>query len=524
MAEDTTPQGLTPEGQPPRPMGHAKATYTRLSSLRWMTLERARDCSALTLPALIPPQHTTDQTDLPTPFQSVGARGVNNLASKLLMALFPPGNPFFRLKINEAVAKQFGDKLSDVEQELARIERIINDKVETEHTRPLISEVLKHLVVGGNTLLHVPSKEDMRFFRLDQYVICRDATDKPLHAVIEESTVASSIAPEVALACQVTKTDEYAKVEVYTFIEWDYLQKEVRHWQEINGFRVPGADGRRPLDKSEWIPLRWIAVPGRDYGRGHVEEYLGDLRSLEGLSESIVQFAQAAAKIVMLVHANSTTSVKELNNAESGDAITGSKADIDILQLEKAQDFQVANQVAERIEQRISYAFLLRSGATRDAERVTAEEVREMAQELEDALGGVYTVLAHELQLPLVQRLMAAMTQSREIPALPKGVTQPVIVTGFEALGRNHALNKLRSYFKDLSEVFGPQVLAQRVDFNEVAKRFGSGYGVEKPTDLWKTDDEVKKDQQTQMMQGMAQKAAPQLAEGIMQNAGVGKK
>ena len=518
MAEETTPVG-----QSPPPPGHAKATYTRLESMRWMTLERARDCSALTLPALIPPQHTTDQTALPTPFQSVGSRGVNNLSSKLLMALFPPGTAFFRLKINSAVAQQFGDKLSDVETKLADVEQMINDKVETERTRPLIAEILKHLIVGGNALLHVPSKEDMRFFRLDQYVICRDAMDKPLHAVLRELTVAGSIHPEVAAQCQIPKGDEYAKVEVYTFIEWDYLSSQVSHWQEINGIRVMGSNGFRPMDKSEWIPLRWIAVPGRDYGRGHVEEYLGDLRSLEGLSESIVQFAQAASKIILLVHANSTTSVKELNEAESGDAITGSKADIDMLQLEKAQDFQVANQVAERLEQRISYAFLLRSGATRDAERVTAEEIREMAQELEDALGGVYTVLSQEMQLPLVARFMAMMTEAREIPPLPKGVTKPVIVTGFEALGRNHSLNKLRAYFKDLADVFGPQVLAQRVDFNEVAARFGSGYGVEKPKDLWKTDQQVQQEQSTQMIQGMAQKAAPQLAQGMIAKAGLSK-
>jgi Bacteriophage head to tail connecting protein len=524
MAENSLPTGASGTEEPAaKPMGRAKSTYERLDSYRWMSLERARDCSALTLPALIPPQNTTDQTALPTPFQSVGSRGVNNLASKLLMALFPPGLPCFRLKVNEAVANNLGDKLSDVEGKLASVERIINDKLETEHTRPLIAEVLKHLIVGGNALLHAPTKDAMRFFRLDQFVICRDAMDRPLHAVIKESTVAGSLDPLTALACQVGKQDPYFKVDVFTFIEWDYITKKVCSFQEINGMIVPGSDTDRPLDKSEWIPLRWIAVPGRDYGRGHVEEYLGDLRSLEGLSESIVQFAQAAAKIVMLVHANSTTSVKELNNAESGDAITGSKADIDMLQLEKAQDFEVANKVAERIEQRISYAFLLRSGATRDAERVTAEEVREMAQELEDALGGVYTVLAHEMQLPLIQRFMAVMTQAGSIPAMPKGVVMPVIVTGFEALGRNHALNKLRSYFQDLSEVFGQQVLAMRVDFTEVSKRYGSGYGIEKPEDLWKTDDQVAQDQKQQTMRDVATKGAPQLVKAVTDSAGIGK-
>lgn len=497
----------------------AKAIYSRLDSLRFITLERARDCSALTLPGLIPPLATTDQTDLPEPYQSIGARGVNNLASKLLLAMFPPGQPFFRLRVNQKIKDELGEKLSDVETQLAKIEQAVTDRVETSHVRPLIAEVLKHLIVGGSSLLHVPAKDAMRFFRLDQFVLTRDAMDRPLRAVVKESTVAGSIPNDVAAACQVTKGDEVLKVDIYTMISWDYEKERVCSWQEINDIRVPDSDSDRPLSKTEWIPLRWIAVPGRDYGRSHVEEYLGDLRSLEGLSESIVQFAQAASKIVMLVHPNSTTSVKSINEAESGDAVVGSKADIDVLQLEKQADFQVADRVAERLEQRLSYAFLLRTGTTRDAERVTAEEIRAVAQELEDALGGVYTVLAQELQLPLVNRLMASMTQSGDIPALPPKATHPVVVTGFEALGRNHSLNKLRGMFQDLGQLFGPQVLAQRVDFNEVAKRYGVGYGVEDPEDLFLDDQTVQQNSQNQAMQEAMVKAAPAAAGPIVKKA-----
>lgn len=495
----------------------AKALYSRLEGDRFQSLQRARDCSALTLPGLIPPIYATENTELATPFQSVGARGVNNLSSKLLMALFPPGMPWFRLKIREAVAQALGQSLSSIQSSLGSVERTITDAMEQGHIRPLMAEVLKHLVVGGNVLMHVPDRHSMRMFRMDQYVIARDNMSRPLRAVVYESTVVESLLPAVSAACKVDRTDPYAKIDIYTMIDWDYDTKEGREvsYQEINDIRVPGTDTDRPLDKSEWIPLRWIAVPNKNYGRSHCEEYLGDLRSLEGLNEAIVQFSQAAAKIVMLVHPNSTTSVADINNAESGDAVVGSKADIDMLQLDKQADFQVADAVASRLEQRLSYAFLLTTGTTRNAERVTAEEIRANAQELEDALGGVYTVLAQELQLPLIRRLMASMTESREIPALPKRALDPVIVTGFEALGRNHEMNRLRSLFADLSAAFGPQVIAQRVQFDEVAKRYADGYGVEKPEDLFKSDEQVNQEMQQQNMAMGMQRAAPQIAKGI---------
>jgi hypothetical protein len=70
----------------------AESRWTRLQSKRHAVLERARDCAALTIPALVPPEGHDDNNVLPTPYQSLGARGVNNVASKLLMSLFPPAH------------------------------------------------------------------------------------------------------------------------------------------------------------------------------------------------------------------------------------------------------------------------------------------------------------------------------------------------------------------------------------------------------------------------------------------------
>src|SRR3546814_4755557 len=72
----------------------------------------------------------------------------------------------------------------------------------------------------------------------------------------------------------------------------------------------------------------------------------------------------------------------------TGDYVTGYVDKSKALQLDKTMDFSVASQVAERLELRLSHAFMLQSGTVRNAERVTAEEIRAMAQELENVLGG----------------------------------------------------------------------------------------------------------------------------------------
>ena len=55
---------------------------------------------------------------------------------------------------------------------------------------------------------------------------------------------------------------------------------------------IPKSQGSFPIDKSPYIPLRFNRVDGEDYGRGYVEEYYGDLKSLEGLTRAIVEGVQ----------------------------------------------------------------------------------------------------------------------------------------------------------------------------------------------------------------------------------------
>src|SRR5690606_25086066 len=102
------------------------------------------------------------------------------------------------------------------------------------------------------------------------------------------------------------------------------------------------------------------------------------------------------------------------------------------------------------LEQRLAAAFRMNSSIQRDGERVTAEEIRFMAQELEGALGGLYSILALELQLPMVRLILANLERRKKIPALPSDKVKPQITTGIEALGRGMELNRLAQFLKFL--------------------------------------------------------------------------
>ncbi|KKK49893.1 hypothetical protein LCGC14_3130440, partial [marine sediment metagenome] len=93
-------------------MATAKQRWVKLNSLRNGVLDRARQAAQLTIPSILPDEGQDENAELPQPYQSLGARGVNNLASKLLLALLPPSQTFFRFSIDAEVKEQLKDKAS----------------------------------------------------------------------------------------------------------------------------------------------------------------------------------------------------------------------------------------------------------------------------------------------------------------------------------------------------------------------------------------------------------------------------
>lgn len=506
---------------------NAKGRFTTLHTKRSGSLERARQCSDITIPSILPPEGSTEDTELPTPYQSLGARGVNNLASKMLLALFPSTTPFFRLRLSEAIEQALGAGKTAVENSMRVLENKALLHIENSKLRVMMHAALKHMIVTGNALVVMPLTGDVRMFRLNQFVVVRDPMGNVTEILTKETVHPDTLPDNVREACKLNDVDGKGKgdkkdCDLYT---WVKLKGKNLEWhQEIDEIVVPGSTGRAPRDESPFVVMRWTAVENEDYGRGLVEEYLGDLRSLEGLSKAIIQFAAAASKIVIMVKPNARTDEDDITDAESGDVITGDEADVSVLQLEKQADFQVAKATFDEISIRLSHAFLLRN--QRDAERVTAEEIREQAQELEDVLGGVYTVQSVETQLPVVKRILAQMKESGDFPKFPKQAGKdpvtPSIVTGFEALGRTHELNRMRAFYADVINTFGEQAAAW-FKLDKGIQSFATSHNVD-IQELIKTPDEMEKEkadaQQQQMMATAMEKGTAPLAKGAADKLG----
>lgn len=496
-----------------------RSRYERLEQDRYVFLQRARQCSELTLPTLIPPLGHTHTTKYYTPWQGIGARGVNNLASKILLALLPPNAPFFKLALDDFTISALagGDEgaRAKIDEALNKVERAVQNEVEISGLRSPIFLGMKHLIVGGNVLLYLPKEGGMRVFALDSYVVIRDPKGNLLEIIIKERVSPDALDEDIydimqdsekegITLAQARKKEMTEKerdesdgkedfIDIFTRFYLD--DNKWRMYQEVFDKEVPDSRGQWDKDEPPFLALRWSTVENESYGRSYVEEYLGDLISLEGLSKAVVEAAAATAKIVWLVSPNGVTVAKDITEAESGDAVGGMKDDVHCLQAEKQADMRIASDTIKTISDRLSYAFLLASSIQRNGERVTAEEIRYMAGELESALGGVYSVLSQEFQLPLVKRLMSRMQKQKRLPPLPKEVLTPAITTGVEALGRGQDLNKYVQFMQLLTQA-GPNAL-QFVNVADLIKRIGTSLMLDM-TGLVKSDQQMQQEMQAQ--------------------------
>ncbi len=492
-------------------MEKARQRYSKLSTDREQFLNVAYECAELTIPAMLMRNETPPAySQFETPWQSVGAKGVVTLASKLMLGLLPPSTSFFKLQLDDSKlgVEIPAEAKSELDLSFAKIERMIMDSIAASTDRVQIFSAIKHLVVTGNALLYM-GKEGMKMYPLNRYVVERDGDGNVVEIVTKEK-ISKDLLPMDLPIDPLSPVDDSKSqgkdCDVYTCIK---LGKKGWTWfQEVHDVVIPGSDGKAPKDKSPWLPLRFVTVDGEDYGRSRVEEYLGDLKSLEALMQALVEGSAAAAKVVFTVSPSAVTKPATLANAGNGAIIQGRPDDVGVVQVGKTADFQTAFQLVNVIEKRLSEAFLILN--VRQSERTTAEEVRMTQMELEQQLGGLFSLLTTEFLIPYLNRKMHILQRTKQIPTVPKNLVRPTIVAGINALGRGQDRESLVAFITTIAQTMGPEALARYLNADEAIKRLAASQGID-VLNLVKTMEEMAEEteqaQQQAQMQSLTEQA-----------------
>ena len=481
-------------------MNKARERYSILSSGRTQFLDTAVECSELTLPYLVrQDDDIKGKKTLLQPYQSVGAKAVVTLAAKLMLAMLPPQTAFFKLQVRD---DKLGEQLdptmrSELDLSFSKIERLIMDYIAASSDRVVVHQALKHLIVSGNALIFM-SKDGLKHYPLNRYVVQRDGNGNVIEIVTKEmvSRKVLGIAPPPSD----TPNGEYGAdgddAEVYTCVKMDESSGSWRWHQEVDDMVLAGSQSTAPKNASPWLVLRFNTVDGEDYGRGRVEEFIGDLRSLEGLAQALVEGASVASKVVFLVSPSATTKPGTLAKAGNGAIIQGRPEDVGVVQVGKTADFATAANMSATIERRILEAFLVLN--VRNAERVTAEEVRLTQLELEQSLGGLFSLLTVEFLVPYLNRTLLILQRSNQIPRLPKDVVRPKIVAGINSLGRGQDNEALTRFIGTVAQTLGPEALVKFIDPSEAIKRLAAAQGID-VLNLVRTPEQLQQLQQKTM-------------------------
>lgn len=468
--------------------------WARLEGIKQPILRKCERYAALTIPKLCLPSGTTPTTSQSTDYQSLGAAAVNHLNNRILLSLFRPGDPFFRLdpgKKTKAELAQVNMTPEELATALSGKELEAASVLDQRAIRPKLYQAGRHIIVCGNALLEL-GKEDVRVYGIRSFCVKRTATGAVHTIAIKEVLRFDELEKAVRDVVPGKNTD--AEVSLYRIIvrqdDGSYVMT-----QAVDDIALPEQfGGKWPEDRLPYRVLAWDLADEHDYATGLVEEFEGDFEALSALSESLLDGSILTTEMRWLVNPGGVTSVEDFRKSMNGDAIAGQAGDVGAVNGGDPKAIEAAIKVIEVYSQRVARGFLLQSAMVRQAERVTAEEIRALAMELETAFGGVYSQLGLTWQKPVALWCLADV--DLDIRGTDLKVT---VITGLEALSRNAQLEKLRAALGDLAlfETL-PDGLKARINWTAIAGMVGQGRGINLLPYL-KSDEQVRQEQEQAM-------------------------
>lgn len=504
----------------------------RLDSI-WATLhgekgdliERSQAYAAWTVPSVCPYEFQNSSEQIKGSV-AVGARLVNHLSHRIADTMFPNDRPFFALsytpeaeeklteEMDEASATAF---MTELRNALSRMENAAMRNMNLTAYRPVAVQAIMHQIVTGNAvILRTPTGERV-VYGVQDFCTRRDVKGNLLEVILKDNKQFSTLPEHVQADVLAQGNGKRYKPDTKCIL-YTHFKKEGNRWvqrQAIDDIEI----GELIQYKQEDFPvisLTWNLSRGEDYGRGLVEDHAVTFHNIDITTKALIDLVAIAADVVFLVDPSSTLDVEDFNNAPRGSYLPGRDGDVTTPQFNIQADMQILNTFINEWSRELSQSFLLSSAGVRDAERVTAEEIRFYAREIESAFGGLYSKLALNWQQQEAEYLVSQLNfslYSSNIKAF-----EVVVTSGLESLSREGQIDMLRLAVSDLQmlQAVPPEVL-QHIDKGRFAEYIFRNRGLNL-ADFIKSEEQVAQEQQA-MMQQEAQMQQDQMNQQVAAQA-----
>ena len=468
---------------------------------------RAEAYATITLPYLM----RKDGADKGTPLddmvsQSYCGRLVNTLKSKMGMALLPPSMSSFRFvpdteAFEQAIGSEDSDQMIEIHKALSARTLQINTEIERQAIRESLFMLIANIMVVGSLIVEKKENKGIILHPLKSIAVDLDNQGEALAMCFMETI---KRLPE-----GITVEKEEDEYELYTFV---YSDEEGDGWtvRQSIGEEVLGDETTYKADALPYQYLGWTWMTGDAMHRPYVEDYYVDMTQLDKLASVLTDGAIVAAKSLVFVdQRGGRTRTKDVSESKNGDVVDGNAEDVTAFQLGKNYDFQIPMEREQNLKRELSAAFLMNESATRDAERVTAQEIQFMAKELEESsLSGIYSMMATKWSKWIVRMIMNELKISFD-------TVEPKIITGLDALGRSQEAQRLDNYVSRLVNL----EMTEYLNKEALAQKYAALEGID-VTGIIKTQDEVDTARQAQQEQAAKQQATMSGAEALGKEGG----
>ena len=484
--------------------------FQALDSLRTSKLERARYCSSLTVPSLLPPDGWTEQDQLPQPYSSTAARGVTAMASRMLSALLPLNDsPFFRFELSTGMQAE-----PQVDAYLNNLSYQVYNKLSSGNLRETIYQLLQHLIVVGDVMLIMEDSMNFRIIRIDRFVVRRDVYGEVEEVIYKEY---ESLDGDMDNADLYTSSLDMDSRNGYRPV-YTKLCRIEEGWESKTEDKDGNVVNSGIYSVPNFVMLRWAGIPGENYGRSHCEDLIGDIKTLEGFTEGLINGITASSVFWMAVDPTGMAEVDDINGTPTGGWIGARPNEVHVVSPATTMNPQISSTQSgvNILRQELGRAFLLDSASIPQGERVTATAVRMIGQELEHVLGGAFSAIARDLMQPIVSRTVFLMISEGEVDqrlsemfSEEEGLLNVEIVTGLQALSRDSDLHKLMQMGEMVRNL--PEPAAAMFRWDEYGKALITALGFN--SDLWVKNEEQVREEQLKLAQARGEIQSTQQQE-----------
>lgn len=521
--------------------GRIRSLFDADNSARHNVMERARLCASLTKPWALPPLGQTADAELPQPFQSLGARGITNLEGKTLLALYPPDFLWFSLEPAAEIRHDpsvSAEQLQQIEQVLFLQSLILVAKLEASNLsggdaayrhrsgfRSKKRMSLSQLFITGDTLEQLTDDYRIKVYRRDQYTTLRDSCGDVLRHGVRERIDPLSLSTERIAAASLSESDLRRKsttermMDIDTGAQW---QPWSRTWvieQELNGHVINTSEE----EVSPFFCTPFELVSGEHYGRGFVEQNLGDFTSLDTLSERMLDFAAVASRMHPFLDYSSPLQEDDFKKPTGtvfrGKVQGGVVQDVAFLLTNKLADFKVVYDTHQAIRKDLGLSMLIESEVAPSGEAGRSPVAwQTIVNQLDGALGGLYAPIADDQQLPLIRRMMHQLERDRLILPLPRDAVEVKALTGLAAIARQQKAARLLTFAGVVREL--GDTAAAKLNTGVLMDVLARLQGIDEPG-LVKSNEQMLEEQRAAMAAAARQEAASKaidVAGNIIEN------